>query len=160
MRYLVPLVLSLSLAACAYAPPPAAPPPPPPPPPPAPAAVVPPPPPLAPPPVARRFGPARVEHTAIGPVLADPRGLTLYTLTLRGRDVSCYGRCAHAWPPFYAARHARPHGPWSPLPRVRGLRQWAFRGHRLYTFFRDHAPGETHGNGIHSFGGVWHVARP
>lgn len=149
MRLWVTLTLGLLLAGCAYAPPP-----PPPPPPPPRAAAGPPPPAYGPPP------PARVVRTRIGPVLATPGGMTLYTFTRRGRDVPCYGKCALAWPPFIAPRRARPHGPWSLAPRARGLHQWAFMGHRLYAFIRDHAPGETHGNNIRHFGGLWHVARP
>jgi predicted lipoprotein with Yx(FWY)xxD motif len=152
MRLAILVILGLGLAACA------APPPPPPGPPPGPPPQAGPPPGPPPAPMARRLGPALVERTAIGPVLADRRGLTLYTFDHDKRGVSaCYGKCATAWPPFRAGPGARPGGPWRIVVRRGGERQWAYKGRLLYTWFKDHAPGQTSGDGLH---GVWHVARP
>ena len=145
MRLAIVVLLGLGLAACAeQAPPPAAPPPP--------AA-------LAGPPVSpgERVGPARVEQTALGPVLADARGMTLYTFDEdRPGASNCSLKCAQAWPPFLARPGARPEGAWTLVGRRAG-EQWAYRGRPLYTWFKDFRPGQTTGEGVR---GVWHVARP
>lgn len=33
-----------------------------------------------------------------------------------------------------------------------------FHGHPLYTFVGDKSPGQTKGNGVSAFGGLWHEA--
>jgi predicted lipoprotein with Yx(FWY)xxD motif len=145
MRLGIVLMLGLLLAACAQ---PAAPPPPPPPPP----AAVPP------PPAALPAPPAEVNRTALGPVLATPQGMTLYTFTRDAPGVSnCNGRCAALWPPFRAPPGAQGFAPWSVVRRADGTMQWAYQGQPLYTYSKDRGPGETSGEGV---GGVWHVARP
>ena len=152
MRLFILGIVGLVLAACAE---PAPPPPPPGPPPGPPPQAGPPPMPAAP---MRRLGPAEVMQTAIGPVLADRGGMTLYTFDNDKRGVSaCYDKCATAWPPFRAAPGARPGGPWTIVRRRGGERQWAYKGRLLYTWFKDKAPGQTSGDGVR---GVWHVARP
>jgi predicted lipoprotein with Yx(FWY)xxD motif len=103
------------------------------------------------------MGPARVVQTAIGPVLADQRGLTLYTFDQDSPGVSrCSLKCAQAWPPFLAGPGAAPEGPWTLVGRRAG-EQWAYKGQPLYTWFKDYKPGQTSGDGVR---GVWHVARP
>lgn len=136
------LTLGLLLAACAR---PVVPSPPPPP---APVAAVP--------------APAGVRQTALGPVLATPEGMTLYTFTHDTSNVTpdvshCYGRCAQFWPPFRAAPGAAAFGPWSLVRRSDGTLQWAYKGWPLYTYEKDKRPGETSGEGVR---GTWHVARP
>lgn len=152
MRYGIPVILALTLASCAPYPPAPTPAPPP-----APAVAPAPPPPPA--PVAA--GPARVVRTAIGPVLANARGMTLYTWAKDppGRSV-CYARCAAVWPPLLAAPGSAPVGPWSIVRRTRGRLQWAYRGKPVYTFVKDKAPGQTAGEGSHGFGALWTAARP
>ena len=152
MRLAIIVLLGLGLAACAeQAPPPAAAPPPPAPPPQAG-------PPPGPPPAPRMMGPGEVVQTAVGPVLADRRGMTLYTFDNDKRGVSaCYLKCAEAWPPFRAGPRARRAGPWTIIVRRGGERQWAYKGRPLYTWIKDKGPGQTTGDGVK---GVWHVARP
>ena len=146
MRLAAVLILGLGLAACAAPPPPPEPAPPP--------APVAPPPPMP----AQMLGPATVQQTAIGPVLADERGMTLYTFDNDKPGVSaCYGKCATAWPPFRAGPEAHPGGPWTIIRRRGGERQWAYKDQPLYTWMKDTAPGQTTGDGVR---GVWHVARP
>lgn len=141
MRHAIVFALGLLLAACAR---PMAPPPPP---------------PGAPPPgAAMPAPPAGVNQTAIGSVLANPRGMTLYTFAHDTPGVSnCNGPCAVHWPPFRAPPGAQSFGAWSVIRRADGTTQWAYRGKPLYTWFKDKAPGETTGEGV---GKVWHVARP
>jgi predicted lipoprotein with Yx(FWY)xxD motif len=144
MRYALPIVVALALASCApYPPPPPAPPPGPP----------------APPPMAGP--PVHVARTAIGPVFADARGMTLYTWAKDPPGHSlCNGRCAVIWPPLLAGPAAAPAGPWSIAARADGRHQWTYRGKPLYGFVKDKQPGQTAGQGSHGFGALWTVARP
>ncbi len=99
--------------------------------------------------------------TAIGPVLADSKGLTLYWYA---KDTSmtsaCTGGCATAWPPLIgtpkAAMGVRLTGKLAAITRAGGLTQATYKGHPLYTYAGDTAPGQVKGNGL---GGVWHALR-
>ncbi len=104
-------------------------------------------------------GPAKIEKTSIGNVLANQKGLTLYTFKRDGHDKSvCMGKCAVAWPPFVAPASAKASGHWSIVMRPHHVKQWAFKGRPLYTWKNDHKPGQTSGNGF--LKGAWQVARP
>lgn len=101
----------------------------------------------------------KVEKAGMGQVLADSKGMTLYTFD---RDTTpaksaCNGPCAKNWPPLAAPADAKPMGNWTVLTREDGSKQWAYKGKPLYTFAKDSKPGETAGEG---FNNVWHVARP
>jgi predicted lipoprotein with Yx(FWY)xxD motif len=97
--------------------------------------------------------------TAIGPVLADSKGLTLYWYAKDTKMASaCTGSCATAWPPLTgkpeAAMGVRLVGMFGTIKRANGALQATYKGHPLYTYAGDSAPGQTKGNGL---GGVWHV---
>lgn len=97
--------------------------------------------------------------TAIGPVLADSKGLTLYWYAKDTKMASaCTGSCATAWPPLTgkpeAAMGVRLVGKFGTIKRANGALQATYKGHPLYTYAGDSAPGQTKGNGL---GGVWHV---
>ena len=79
-----------------------------------------------------------------GTILVDKNGKTLYTLTNGGgQEVSCTGTCASVWPPLLTS---------SGQPATHN-------GLPLYTFSGDQSPGQANGEGISSFGGVWHVVK-
>lgn len=102
-------------------------------------------------------GPA-VRATATGDVLADQRGMTLYTYDKDPQGGSaCTGLCAVAWPPATAVDTAAPRAGFSLIRRDDGTRQWAHDGQPLYAYIGDGKPGDVTGNGVD---GVWHVARP
>lgn len=102
--------------------------------------------------------PPSTRVTAVGPVFADVRGMTLYTYDADRPGLSrCYGLCAFAWPPAAADADARPAGGFMVISRADGTRQWVYKGAPLYGYFRDAKPGDTAGEGDD---GVWHVARP
>ena len=55
--------------------------------------------------------------------------------------------CAQEWPPYLAsesvaAEWASSGGDWSTIDRAEGGKQWAYRGHPLYTSIRDSLPGD------------------
>jgi predicted lipoprotein with Yx(FWY)xxD motif len=98
-------------------------------------------------------------RTSIGPVLADSKGLTLYWYAKDTRMSSaCTGSCATAWPPLtgtaMAAMGVRLTGKLGAISRTGGIQQATYKGHPLYLYAGDTAPGQVKGNGL---GGVWHV---
>jgi predicted lipoprotein with Yx(FWY)xxD motif len=108
-------------------------------------------------------GKLTVRSTALGRVLADGRGHTLYLFehdsTARS---SCYGQCAAAWPPFLTA--TRPvagagvaKGLLGTTKRRDGKLQVTYAGHPLYFFVQDTRAGQTTGEGIDHFGGSWYA---
>jgi predicted lipoprotein with Yx(FWY)xxD motif len=106
---------------------------------------------------AEDYGPMTVQKTKLGPVLADAKGMTLYTFDkdMNGKS-SCSGQCAEYWPPAKAEMDAKPVGGLTLVKRDDGSMQWADDGKPLYTFAKDKAPGDVTGDG---FKGVWHVVK-
>ena len=101
--------------------------------------------------------PAMMSNTAIGSVLTDEAGYTLYTFDRDAPGVSnCYDQCAINWPPFFAAEGDVPDGAFSIVQRTDGTLIWAHDGWPLYYWKDDANPGDTTGDGV---GGVWHVVK-
>lgn len=96
-------------------------------------------------------------ETAIGTVLTDAAGHTLYTFDEDSAGKSaCYGRCAETWPPVKVPHGAAAVGGFTVVNRDDGSAQWAYKDKPLYLWVRDKAPGETTGDGVRG----WHAARP
>ncbi|HEU5421380.1 MAG TPA: hypothetical protein VFV41_27090 [Streptosporangiaceae bacterium] len=90
-------------------------------------------------------------------VLTSAKGFTLYTFAPdTATSSACNGGCAASWPPQQAPATVK--SPYSKIKRSDGSQQLAFRGHPLYTYTGDSAPGQANGNGITAFGGLWHEA--
>jgi predicted lipoprotein with Yx(FWY)xxD motif len=104
-----------------------------------------------------------LKNTALGKVLVDARGQTLYLfLKDRNRQSLCTGSCAQFWPPLVST--SKPHagaGVRAPLlgviTRKDGRHQVTYAGHPLYTFVADTKPGQTSGEGSTNFGAAWYV---
>ena len=104
--------------------------------------------------------PAKTGETALGTVLVDAKGMTLYTFdkdATPGKS-ACNGPCAQNWPPLMVAPGATASGDWSMITRDDGSKQWAYKGKPLYAWVKDQKPGDTTGNGF--LNGAWHVAKP
>ena len=100
-----------------------------------------------------------MHKTAKGDVLADAKGMTLYTFDKDSAGKSaCNGPCATNWPPLKAEASARAEGGYSVVTREDGSKQWAYKGKPLYTWTKDAKPGDTTGDGF--LNGAWHIARP
>jgi predicted lipoprotein with Yx(FWY)xxD motif len=104
------------------------------------------------------------DSTTLGKILVDADGKTVYTLTKEDQPVACTGACLAAWPPvLIPAGTDKATG----SDGVTGLalvsaadgKQVARDGLPLYTFSGDHAAGDANGEGLASFGGVWHVVK-
>jgi predicted lipoprotein with Yx(FWY)xxD motif len=101
---------------------------------------------------------ARLQET----ILVNTAGRTLYHLKPESaRHIICTGACAKLWPPLLVSSRGTRllgasgvHGRLSIVRRPDGKLQAALNGLPLYTFARDHRPGDVNGQG---FGGVWFV---
>jgi predicted lipoprotein with Yx(FWY)xxD motif len=99
---------------------------------------------------------------ALGMVLVDSKGFTLYHLT--GETVSklmCTAACVQAWPPLKASGSptggSGATGTLSTAMRSDGISQVTYDGLLLYTFSGDTQPGQANGQGIE---GKWFAVTP
>jgi predicted lipoprotein with Yx(FWY)xxD motif len=96
--------------------------------------------------------------SALGPVLTDAEGMTLYTFDKDEGGVSvCYDKCAVNWPPLVAPAGAEADDDVGIIERTDGTMQWIYYGKPLYLWIKDAAPGDVTGDGVNE---VWHVAKP
>jgi predicted lipoprotein with Yx(FWY)xxD motif len=100
----------------------------------------------------------------VGNVLVDETGLTLYTLTKDGTPVACTGQCATFWPPLMLSAGTTTEVGDTGVTglgtaKVTGGVQVTDKGDPLYRFSKDTGPGDAKGEGLASFGGVWHVVQ-
>jgi predicted lipoprotein with Yx(FWY)xxD motif len=101
-----------------------------------------------------------VRPSAVGAVLVDARGHTLYLRALdTPRKSTCYGSCASAWPPFItSAKPSAGSGAKQALlgtaKRKDGTLQVTYAGHPLYFHGQDTKAGQISGQ---ASGGIWWV---
>jgi predicted lipoprotein with Yx(FWY)xxD motif len=99
--------------------------------------------------------------TALGTILVDSQGHTLYLFTHDSGTASmCSGACATAWPPLVASgATTATSGANAALlgtsKRADGTTQVTYNGHPLYRFVKDLKAGETNGQDVTAFGGSW-----
>jgi predicted lipoprotein with Yx(FWY)xxD motif len=100
-------------------------------------------------------------RTALGTILVDSQGRTLYLFTRdSGTTSMCSGPCATAWPPLVAtgaptATSGANAALLGTSKRADGTTQVTYNGHPLYRFVKDRNAGETNGQGVTAFGGSW-----
>jgi predicted lipoprotein with Yx(FWY)xxD motif len=99
-----------------------------------------------------------------GAILADARGLALYTATGDTPSRSgCLGACLKYWPPLLlpAGQHQPVAGAGvsglGTFSRAEGV-QVTYRGKPLYTWIGDSRSGQVTGQGVVDSGGTWYVA--
>jgi predicted lipoprotein with Yx(FWY)xxD motif len=104
-----------------------------------------------------------VGTSAVGQILTDDRGFTLYTFTkdVAGSGASAAEALVAIWPPLSLsaapASVTGATGAWDMFTRVDGKTQITYKGMPLYYFASDKAPGDTKGDKV---GGVWFAAVP
>jgi predicted lipoprotein with Yx(FWY)xxD motif len=104
-----------------------------------------------------------LRKTALGTILVDSRGRTLYLFEKDSKGVSmCNTACVSYWPALtsHGTAHAGKGVNQSMLgltPAHNGLRQVTYAGHPLYTFIGDKHAGQTAGEGLNNFGAGWYV---
>ena len=108
-------------------------------------------------------GKVAVANTALGRILVDGRGRTLYLFQKDKHGTSaCSGSCAGFWPPLItsgkplATAGARP-SLLGTTRRADGRLQVTYNHHPLYTFVKDTRKGQTNGEELNVFGAEWYA---
>jgi predicted lipoprotein with Yx(FWY)xxD motif len=104
-----------------------------------------------------------IRKTALGSILVDARGRTLYLFEKDRNGLSmCSSACISYWPPLTS--HGAPragngvHKNLLTLAKAHnGVRQVVYAGHPLYTFVGDKRAGQTSGEGLTNFGADWYA---
>jgi predicted lipoprotein with Yx(FWY)xxD motif len=108
----------------------------------------------------------KVATSALGSFLTDGTGRTVYLFTRdSGTTSSCASGCASVWPPVTTSTHIQVGGGASASllgtsQRAGGQTQVTYNGHPLYYFVGDAQPGQTNGEGLNEFGGLWYAISP
>jgi predicted lipoprotein with Yx(FWY)xxD motif len=98
--------------------------------------------------------PTKIGDSAKGKVLTNESGMTLYTFDKDAPGkIACNGPCAGNWPPLGAGASSMAMGDYTVVARDDGSKQWAYKGHPLYTWKVD-----ITGDGF--LNGAWHIAQP
>ncbi len=98
---------------------------------------------------------------ALGFINAAQRTIYVFDADLATPNQStCNAGCTGAWPPVAPPAGVALPAPFSMFVRGDGTMQLAYAGRPLYTFAGDAKAGDTHGDGLNEFGGIWHIARP
>jgi predicted lipoprotein with Yx(FWY)xxD motif len=105
---------------------------------------------------------AALKVKGVGKVLVDSDRMTLYTLTNGGQAIACTGQCATLWPPLTVTAGSQP----KVAKGVKAIgttstgNQVTSGGLPLYRYSGDSKSGQANGDGLTTFGGVWHVVSP
>jgi predicted lipoprotein with Yx(FWY)xxD motif len=105
-------------------------------------------------------------NAKLGQILVDASGKTVYLFVAdTGTSSTCYTSCAAIWPPVVTTGAPKAGtGAQSSLlgttARTDGTTEVTYAGHPLYYFVQDKAAGDTKGQGINGFGGLWWVVSP
>jgi predicted lipoprotein with Yx(FWY)xxD motif len=105
------------------------------------------------------------EMGAMGMVLTDQKGMTLYRFdkdTAKPAVSNCYDDCATKWPPLLAeGKQLTFTGVEEKMigttTRKDGTKQVTINGWPMYTYVKDVQPGDANGQGM---GGTWFVSTP
>ncbi|MCW2545622.1 MAG: hypothetical protein JWN96_82 [Mycobacterium sp.] len=98
--------------------------------------------------------------------LTDGAGRALYLFEPDTKTTSnCNGACATNWPPLISdgkvtAGSALNGSAITTITRSGGAHQVTYNGHPLYYFVADKAAGDTNGQGVNAFGGLWRLLTP
>jgi predicted lipoprotein with Yx(FWY)xxD motif len=108
-------------------------------------------------------GTLTVKRTALGSILVDGKGRTLYLFEADKPNRSTLSRAGlEVWPAFTSVTRPRVGSGVSAahvasVKQADGLRQVTYYGHPLYYFVGDKGAGETNGQGLKEFGALWYV---
>jgi predicted lipoprotein with Yx(FWY)xxD motif len=104
-----------------------------------------------------------LRKTALGPILVNSRGRTVYLFAKdRNGKSACNGSCAKFWPPLLSrGKPTAGSGLRASLlgttRRSDGSSQVTYNKHPLYTFALDKGAGQTRGEGNSAFGAKWYA---
>jgi predicted lipoprotein with Yx(FWY)xxD motif len=110
------------------------------------------------------------ESADFGQILVDGEGMSLYLFmadTQNSGTSTCGDDdgCAEEWPPLVSqgapvAGEGVDAAMLATITRDDGTMQVTYNGWPLYLFHEDTAPGDTNGQGIDEFGGLWFLVSP
>lgn len=110
------------------------------------------------------------ESTDFGSILVNGEGLSLYIFmadTQNGGTSACGDDdgCTEEWPPLVSqgspvVGEGVDSTMLNTITREDGSIQVTYNGWPLYTFHEDTAPGDTNGQGLEEFGGLWYLVTP
>jgi predicted lipoprotein with Yx(FWY)xxD motif len=107
-----------------------------------------------------------VANSALGRILVDGGGRTLYLFEKDTSTAStCVGACASFWPPLTtagtpSASEGALAGKLGTTERSDGKTEVTYDGHPLYYYVGDTKAGDTTGQGLDLFGAEWNVLTP
>jgi predicted lipoprotein with Yx(FWY)xxD motif len=107
-----------------------------------------------------------VATTKLGQILVDGKGITLYLFVAdKGTSSTCYTSCTTIWPPVLTTGAPQAGAGADAMllgttTRTDGKVEVTYAGHPLYYFVQDKAAGDTTGQGVNGFGGLWWVVSP
>ena len=122
--------------------------------------------PTNPPSQATKAAEVAVADSALGRILVDGAGRTLYLFEKDTSTAStCDTACASFWPPFTTAGtplagEGASAGEVGTTKRADGQTEVTYNGHPLYYYVGDSKPGDTTGQGLDLFGAEWDVLSP
>ena len=102
----------------------------------------------------------------LGQILVNGEGMTVYLFVVDTSTAStCYTNCAAIWPPVLTsgapvAGAGAKASLLGTTTRTDGTVEVTYAGHPLYYFIRDKKAGDTTGQGVNGFGGLWWVLTP
>jgi predicted lipoprotein with Yx(FWY)xxD motif len=107
----------------------------------------------------------KVGMSSLGSFLTDARGRTVYLFTRdSGNTPSCTGACTSVWPPVTSSTNVQVGAGASQsllgMVSNAGEQQITYNGHPLYYYAGDVNPGETNGEQLDQFGGLWYAVSP
>jgi predicted lipoprotein with Yx(FWY)xxD motif len=107
----------------------------------------------------------KVATSGLGSFLTDGHGRTLYLFTRdTGNMSSCTGGCASVWPAVTSSTAAQvgTGASASLLGTASNAsgQQITYNGHPLYYYVGDVNPGDTNGERLNQFGGLWYEVSP
>ena len=108
----------------------------------------------------------RVANSRLGRILVDSAGhRCTCSRPTRAPAARARAPCAAAWPPLRTGATPDVAGGANAalvgtIPRSDGARQVTYNGHPLYTFVKDHKPGDVNGQGLTAFGAAWFAVSP
>jgi predicted lipoprotein with Yx(FWY)xxD motif len=101
----------------------------------------------------------------LGVILVNGAGRTLYMFVPdKQKKVTCKGTCAIIWPPLkiksgqkLTAGGAAKKSLLGTYKIAGGKRVVSYNRWPLYTYIKDHKPGQSTGQGVNNSGGLWYV---
>jgi len=109
------------------------------------------------------------ESADFGPILVDGGGMSLYVFMAdtqdSGTSACTDAECTAEWPPLVTdgdpvAGEGVDETLLGTITRDDGSTQVTYNGWPLYLFAGDAAPGDTNGQGLDEFGGLWFLVSP